>query len=435
MNAGRAAVVLMLVVGLLGSWISGATFYTRLLILALLLSVGSWLWVGLAARALRFQRRAETSRARVGDMLREQFEVYNAGRLPVLWLEVRTAPLSGSRLLTLVGGRQRRFYVARTWLTRRGSFPLGPTTLIVSDPLGLFRVRRQFAATRSLVVFPMVYPITTFLSPPGLLPGGHVIRRKTLEITPHAAGLRDYLPGDPMKRIHWPTSVRRGRLMVKEFEQDPQAEVWLFLDAQQSVQAGRPLAESGAWIESRPFMRKPELSLPPSTLEYGIAVAASLAHFFIAQKRTVGLVVRDRAHTVIPAERGERQENKILETLAFLEGRGDLPLSALLRAQAHQIPRRASVVLITPSTSPDLLLATAEAQLRRLQPLVILFAAETFGGGTGAASLAQRLKAQGVPVCLIPCEAEIGQVLSDFAASNLSQEVFPWPRPALSPLI
>ncbi len=435
MNAGRAAIALMLVVGLLGSWIGGAAFYTRLLILSLLLGAGSWLWVTLAARALHFQRRAETARARVGDLLREQFEVYNAGRLPVLWLEVRTAPLSGSRLLTLVGGRQRRFYVARTWLTRRGSFPLGPTTLIVSDPLGLFRLRRQFPATRSLIVFPPIYPIAAFLSPAGLLPGGHVIRRKTMEITPHAAGLRDYLPGDPLKRIHWPTSVRRGRLMVKEFEQDPQAEVWLLLDAQQAVQAGRPFAGSETLVESQPFMRRPKPSLPPATLEYGIAVAASLAHFFIAQKRTVGLVVRDRTYTMLPAERGERQENKILETLALLEGRGDLPISALLRAQAHQIPRGASVVLITPSTSGDLLLATAEAQLRRLQALVILLDAETFGGAPGAASLARQLPAQGVPVCLIPCEAEIGQLLSDFAASTLSQEILTWHRPALSPSI
>lgn len=435
MNVGRGAVALILLTGLLGSWITGAAFYTRLLMLALLLSAGSWLWVRLAAHSLRFQRRAETSRARVGEMLSEQFEVHNTGRLPVLWLEVRTAPMAGSRLLTLVGGGQRRFYVARTWLARRGSFPLGPTTLIVSDPLGLFRVQRQFPAAKSLVVFPMIYPIASFLSPAGLLPGGHVIRRKTMEITPHATGVRDYLPGDPLKRIHWPTSARRGRLMVKEFEQDPQAEVWLFLDAQRAVQAGRPSAGPVMLFENQPFMRKPTLSLPPFTLEYSVAITASLAHFFIAQKRTVGLVVRDRAHTILPAERGERQENKILETLAFLEGRGDLSISALVEAQARRLPRGATVILITPSVSLDLLPAIAEVQLHRLQPLVILLDAETFGGETGAAHLAQQLNARRVPVCLIPCGAEIGETLSNFASNILPQETLTWKRPALSHLI
>ena len=52
-----------------------------------------------------------------------------------------------------------------------------------------------------------------------------------MEVTPQAAGVRDYAPGDALRRIHWPTSARRDRLMTKEFDQDPQADVWIFLDA------------------------------------------------------------------------------------------------------------------------------------------------------------------------------------------------------------
>ena len=125
------------------------------------------------------------------------------------------------------------------WLTRRGSFPLGPTVITISDPLGLFRIEKQFAASKSLTVLPMIFPIESSLSPPGLLPGGQVIRRKSTDITPHASGVREYNSGDPMKRIHWPTSIRRGQLIVKEFDQDPQAEVWLFLDTQRSAQSSK----------------------------------------------------------------------------------------------------------------------------------------------------------------------------------------------------
>ncbi len=131
----------------------------------------------------------------------------------------------------------------------------------------------------------MTFPIASFLSPPGLLPGGQVIRRKSMDITPHAAGVREYVTGDPMKRIHWPTSARRGQLMVKEFEQDPQAEVWLFLDAQQKVQAHKSFVTPEIPLENLLFSRRPKLTLPPSTLEYEISIAASLAHYFIEQKR------------------------------------------------------------------------------------------------------------------------------------------------------
>jgi uncharacterized protein (DUF58 family) len=49
-------------------------------------------------------------------------------------------------------------------------------------------------------------------------------------MTPHAVGIREYLPSDPMKRIHWPSTARRGRFMVKEFEQPQAKRVVILLD-------------------------------------------------------------------------------------------------------------------------------------------------------------------------------------------------------------
>jgi len=72
--------------------------------------------------------------------------------------------------------------------------------------------------------------------------------------------------------------------MVKEFDQDPQAEVWLFLDAQLSVQAVQPHDEMPELpVEDMLFTRRPKFTLPPSTLEYGITITASLVHYFIQQ--------------------------------------------------------------------------------------------------------------------------------------------------------
>jgi uncharacterized protein (DUF58 family) len=438
MNVGRIIVALLIVAGLFGSFVTGAAFYSHLLYLGLILLIGAWIWVGVVARSVRFKRTGDFSRASVGDFFKEQFEIVNTSRLLGPWVEVyNEMPLpnvSGSRLLTRLLPREKQSYVARTWLTRRGAFPLGPTTLVISDPLGLFRVRRRFPAEQTLLILPMVFPITSFLSPPGLLPGGHVIRRKAMDITPHAAGIREYIPGDPMKRIHWPTSARRGRLMVKEFELDPQAEVWLFLDAQQKAQASRPSEALEMPIENMLFSRKPKLTLPPSTLEYSISIAASLAHYFIAQNRAVGLVTEDRTYTMIPAERSERQENKILETLAYLEGKGDLSIAALVGAQLRQFPQGSSIILITPTVSPHLLVAADEIKRRSLRPVVVLLTAETFGGSRGTQKLVEHLTAQRVPVCPIDCNADLGQALSAFSSHDFSQDVTQWQRPTLSHL-
>jgi uncharacterized protein (DUF58 family) len=324
--------------------------------------------------------------------------------------------------------------VTRTWLTRRGGFAVGPTRLVVADALGLFSTQRRFLPERNLVVLPLIYQVRGFLQPPGFLPGGKVINRKSVDITPHASGVRPYVPGDPMRRIHWPTTARRGQLNVKEFEQDPQAEVWLFLDAQERVQAQGAYEAPEVQLESLLFTRKPRLTLPPSTLEYAISIAASLAHYFISEKRAVGLVARDRAYAHIRAERSERQETKILETLAFVEGKGDQSISALVGAHAPLLPKGSSVVLITPTTSSDLLMVTDELLRRRLRPIVVLMVAETFGGRAGTDHLATSLKSQGVPLRMIECGADLAEALSGFMVTNFAQDVVRWQRPTLSHL-
>lgn len=438
MNTGRAVVLLLIVSGGVGLAVNGAAFYAHLLYLGLILLVVSWISVRVVARGLRLTRRADFYRAGVGDIFKEQFEVFNASRLPGGWVELHNEmalpSASGSRLLTRLRPREKQTFVTRTWLTRRGGFAVGPTRLVVADALGLFRLERRYAPERNLVVLPLVYHVRGFLQPPGFLPGGKVINRKSVDITPHASGVRPYVPGDPMRRIHWPTTARRGQLNVKEFEQDPQAEVWLFLDAQARVQAQRVYEAPDVQLESLLFTRKPRLDLPPSTLEYGISVAASLAHYFISEKRAVGLVARDRADANVRAERSERQETKILETLAFIEGRGDQTISALVSAHAPLLTKGSSVVLITPTTSTDLLTVTYDLVRRRLRPIVVLMVAETFGGRGGTDHLAASLKGQGVPLRLIECGADLADALSGFVVSNYAQDVVRWQRPTLSHL-
>ena len=437
MRAGRILVALLLVVGAVGLAVTGVSIYSRLLYVGIILGVGSWVWTRWAASGLHLHRNARVQRANVGDIFEEHFEVINGSRVLAPWIEVlnrSTIPFaSGSRLLTLVAGRQKRTYLARTWLTRRGGFLLGPTRISTGDPFGLFRSSKEVAALQTLVVLPMLFEIKSFLFPPGLLPGGQVIRRKSTDITPHAAGVREYVHGDAMKRIHWPTSIRRNQLMVKEFEQDPQAEIWLYLDSQKDVHSERQHQSSDeVSVESMLFGRRPKFQLPPSTLEYSISITASLAHYFIAQRRAVGYVSAGQAFTVHPAERSERQEAKILETLAFVEANGSLSIAALVAAQASQLPQGSSAILVTPTVRSDLLLAVNDLQRRYLHPVVVLLDSETFDGPPGTDKLLLSLRERRVPVCVVACNADLTQALSELPSSFTSQDMRTWRNPVLS---
>ncbi len=436
MRAGRILVALLFVTGLVGVMVTGAAIYSRFLYLSILLGVGAWVWTRWAASGLRLNRYARIQRANVGDIFEENFEVANDSRVIAPWIEVlnqsRIPFAAGSRLLTFMTSRQKRTYLARTWLTRRGGFQLGPTRVTTGDPFGLFSLSKEIAPIQMLIVYPVIFEIQSFLFPPGLLPGGQVIRRKSADITPHAAGVREYVHGDAMKRIHWPTSVRRNQLMVKEFEQDPQAEIWLYLDSQKDVHFEKPYQYEDMPVESMFFGRRPKFQMPPSTLEYSISITASLAHYFIAQRRAVGYVSAGQAFTVHSADRSERQEAKILETLAFVEADGALSISALVAAQASQLPQGSSVILVTPTVRSDLLLAVDDLQRRHLRPVVVLLNAETFGGEHGSDKLIVALRERRVPVCVIACDADLTQALSELPSDLTSREMRTWRNPILS---
>lgn len=439
MTPGRIFVLLMLIVGGVGTAVTGNVVYVRLLYLSALLVAIAWLSSTFALRGIKVERQARSLRAGVGDIFEEHFEIANTSRIPKLWLEVANEShiphATGSRVLTFLRAKQKRIYTARTWLTSRGGFPLGPTTITSGDLFGIFRVSKSYPASSSLVVLPMLFPVAEFLSPPGLLPGGKAIRRKSIDITPHAAGVREYVPGDPMKRIHWPTSVRRGQLMVKEFEQDPQAEVWLFLDTHKNAHVAK-LGE----IYDRPpiddllLLKRRKVQLPPATLEYSISITASLAHYFIAQRRAVGLVsALGHSFKVIPAERSERQEAKILEELAFLQAESTYTLPGLVTAQMGQLPQGSSAILVTPMIWPELLLGVDSLLRRHLRPVVVLLMSQSFGSRANNEDLAQSLNERQVPVCRVYCEADLSETLSSFALNNFSQDMS-WRRPVLSHL-
>jgi uncharacterized protein (DUF58 family) len=421
----------LILVGLLGWIVGGSVTFARLTYFSLVLMGGAYLWSLLSMRGIHLTRLARILRASVGDLFEERFEIVNSVRQSCAWLEIEdqsALPLAeGSRLLTRIAGRQKRSYTARTWLTRRGAFPLGPTVLTSGDPFRLFTLQMRSLAQDELVVLPMTVSISAFPVPPGLLPGGKAIRQKTMDVTPHAAGVREYVPGDPMKRIHWPTSAHRQRLMVKEFEQDPQAEIWLLLDAQRAIHSALPQGEMQPMGDFWWMQRRVRIKLPDDSFEYSVSAAASLARHFLADRRVVGMACAAGKFTVVPAERGERQIGKIMETLAFLQAEGDMPLLGLVTMQAKLIPIGSGVILITTSLQSDLLLAIENLQRWSLRPVVVLLKSESFGGFEGDAAIVEALFNRNIPLCQINCGDDLASALAQPAAYF---QRFPVPNPA-----
>ncbi len=416
MTSGLRVVLVLLIISLLGGVITGAVFYYRLAYLWLFLLAGSWLLSKLALRGLELRRTARSLRSQVGQIFEERFEVRNLSRLPRLWVEVRDqSPLPGSRgsqVLSMIGGRESRSYLVRTRLKKRGVFPLGDTVLASGDLFGLFPVSLKFPAQESLLVYPMMVEVQAFPSPLGWLSGGEALRRRTHQITANASGVREYAPGDPTNRIHWLSTARRNRIMVKEFELDPMAEVWIFVDAYQAVHSALPMPE--ITLDERDMWRPSvQIPLPPSTEEYAVSVAASLARFYLQRGRAVGLVSAGQSLSVLSAERGGRQLGKILEVLALLQADGRLSLESLVQAEVQAIPRGSTVVIITPDPGDGVVVSAELLSRRGMRPVVVLLDAGSFGGVRGVERVEADLHLMRVPVCRIANGDNLAERLSD----------------------
>ena len=197
------------------------------------------------------------------------------------------------------------------------------------------------------MVYPLIVDVRVFPNPPGLLSGGEALRQKTPQATSNAAGVREYVDGDPLNRIHWVSTARRDRLMVKEFELDPLSDVWVFLDAEREVQYDLPYVPPSPATDVL-WRSKEKIQLPPSTEEYAVSICASLSRYFLHKGRAVGLVFDGGSLNCLPPDRDARQLNKIMEALALLQAEGTMQFSALVTAQAQHLTRGSTVVMNGP---------------------------------------------------------------------------------------
>ncbi len=414
---GNRLVFLIGLACLIAALATGRDLFYNLTYLIAAIIVLSYLWTWTSIRWLHVTRYMWAKKAEVGKTSEERFVVRNTGLLPKLWLEIRDhsdlPDHQASHVLNSFGARKERGWTVRTLCRQRGRFTLGPVTLTTGDPFGLFKMQRELPQTSTIIVYPAIVELAHFATPSGQLPGGDALRRRTHYVTTNVRGVRDYAPGDSFNRIHWPSTARKERLIVKEFELDPMADVWLFLDMDRSAQAQ---LEWEPVLERREpallWTRRPGLELAPSTEEYGVTITASLAKYFIVHNRAVGMVSYAQQREVIPADRGERQLSKILETLAVIKAGGRIPLDQVLAAEGLHLGRGTTIIVTTSSPDRDWVTAARHLEQRGLRVIAVLIAPDSFGGEWSIEEAMAELAAAGTPTYVVREGDDLTEALS-----------------------
>lgn len=369
----------------------------------LLLMLVSYLWVRILGPRLHVQRQIEGFWVQVGDELEERWSLENRSPFPLYWLELddgSNVPGYNARRIVSSDARQQQSWRTSAVCTQRGIYKLGPLHARFSDPLDFFCFEWREQAMRQLVVYPPLVRLPTLPLPRGQRGGLAQADLLQLHATPSVGGLRDYTPGDPPSRIHWPHVARHQRLVVKEFDQERAGALWLMLDLAAAAYPTEQPTPGMAAPEDRLFQSSAVQSLavsyqPATLLELAITITASLAARSLAEGRTVGLICNDGRRRMVRPGPSSRQLWPILNELVDCKATGQQSLNDLLRQgpEAHgQQLSDASMVVITPDLSTAWLPELA-AYNRRPGSSLVLLIAQTIDE---AASCAALLQARGI---------------------------------------
>jgi uncharacterized protein (DUF58 family) len=280
------------------------------------LEAGSWL---------------DRQHATAGDTLTVTYTLRSAARLPKPWLEVHspsTLPVAIPGRVISLGSRTSRTWAARVPLTDRGQYRIDPMVVRTGDPFGLFESVASVGPGAGLLVYPEVQPLPAWSLPPAAIEGAAARAHQGPHLTPLATGIRPYTPGDAFNRIHWRSSARHQELQVKEYDVEPSADLWIFVDLDRSQHTG--LGTS-------------------ATIETTVSAAAALTVHALTDDRGVGMEAIGLRRAVITTDRGARQQHKILGLLAVAQAEGSTPLAEMLLEGSARMRRGTVALVVTPS--------------------------------------------------------------------------------------
>ena len=358
----------------------------------LLAGAVTWVWAWLADSPVLLTTTITPAPAVEGDRVRLALDAQRTSGIPVGSLTVRmSAGRLGERTCRLrTRGRRARGELDLGRLPR-GVFALSETEMVLGDLLGLVTVRPALTCeSATLVVRPRLAELDGLFSDAGRSAGDgrRVLLRRTAGFDFHS--VRQYEQGESLRRVHWPSSARRGELMVKELEDTAHDGVVVVLDCDPRCAVGAP---------------------PESSFDAAVRAAGSLLRAHATRGRLATLASTGRSHAVVPVRSAAADLDGAIGHLAAAEPDALDGLARFL-AGDHAWLASGELAVVTASTDTACFAQILGLATRRLVCVVWIDAASFAGRPTRAEPGLLRLAAHGIPTAAVRRGDDLGIALS-----------------------
>jgi uncharacterized protein (DUF58 family) len=263
----------------------------------------------------------------------------------------------------------------------RGRHRFAPVRLSIADPFGLAETGLALDEQQALVVYPRLVDLERLFFDGGAGPehGRRLLLRRPVGFDLHS--VRDHQQGESLRRVHWPSTARRGSLMVKELEDSPRDEVAVLLDGDPAAVVGSP---------------------PNSSFDVAVRVAGSILLAQLKRGRRCVLALNTAGRDVQAVSSDGPEWQRALELLAAAEPDARTPAVSLLQSADAAAARSLELVVVTSRIERSLVDRLLERTLTRRPVALVQIEPESFAGRPRRPEPdLLRLQAAGVPISVV----------------------------------
>lgn len=209
---------------------------------------------------------------------------------------------------------------------KRGKFNIGPVIIYLYDSFGLYAFKKTLQIYSEIYVYPETFFINKMPElNRGVSPWFGIETTHTSGEYDDFFGVREYKPGDPIKNIHWISSVRNNKLIVKQYQQQSYYRATLIFN----LERGKNFGEG-----------------KESVMEYMIKIAASVFKHLIDRNISVEVIAHANEFAYIPFNKGGEHFEDIMKFLAVAKPESNVSLGEIFQNYSSYISDNSSLICI-----------------------------------------------------------------------------------------
>ncbi|TXK84126.1 DUF58 domain-containing protein [Paenibacillus sp. N3.4] len=321
-------------------------------LLSIYLFLGNWSGVKRAQGSRKFTNAGTDVQLEAGQSLQIGIQVQIPGFWPIPYVIIKDQLIRQNGEETVFTGslvldwKRKGELLYSTPPLRRGYYRFGATECLTEDIFGFFQHKGRIELQQSLTLYPQTVSIREWVQFHQMLKGmqHHSTTTRAHRETTQINGVREYIYGDRLSRIHWNATAKTGTWKSKEFERESLPKTIILLD--RTSRSYRDAAE----------------------FELAVSVAASLFRYGASRDLALGLLSIGKESTYFEAKQSQNHHKQILKHLVGVEADSFHTLQHIVKERSRDLPAGCFFVIISPQKGAAIMQVLSHLEHLQMNP-------------------------------------------------------------------